>query len=698
MVATRLFERLSRAVGLGVMLSSFWATTALAQITSTWTNPNGGSFSDVGNWNNGVPGGNDTAAFSLPNSYIVNIDGSAQNAGLLLDTTTGTSNVNFNLTGSDYTLTNGAAIGQSSGSNDNLTISGAGSFNPYALQIAGSPSAQAVPAAQGSLTVNGSMNVTLMAVGASFGYAYSEIQGGQGTLNLNDGCNLTAGNLLADDGGSGSAINFNGGTLTVGSISVNGSRVALSAIGDGTHTAVLNVGSGNIYSTPLRISQNATVNFNAPGYTLNVDDIQRDTGGANPGTFNFIAGVLKLNNAGLVVSPTGQVGASIDLTGQRSVNVVPSDPTVGTTVGTSDPDSGALSISGGALSTYTLTTNAGGTTTFNSGNLTISIGGLAIGPTGVNGGANIGGVMTTTLNEHSSIIVAGATTVANNYGLTLNGGYLQTSTFTNNGGAATFASGNVTMYGGDLHVGSTGFNTAPSAVTPTVTLNAYDGWLLYGSGTTFVDSNSSLTINGGSLDTPYLVTNGGTSTFTSGYLSIRNGNLHIGPTGLNGVANFSLDSSGVIDVAGATIVDSGFSFTLNGGSLDTGTFTNNGGAATFNSGRLNINSGNLTVGNSEDLNTATTTINRGSSISLNGATTINSSGSLIINGGGLVTGTFVNNGGAATFNSGGFGVSGDLAIGNAGLNGGNSSARLRPSAAMGPSTSTEPPASRPVSA
>ncbi len=54
-------------------------------VTTKWTNPAGGSFSDPANWDNGVPGSADTAQYDLTNNGVTQVTGSFDTDTILLN-------------------------------------------------------------------------------------------------------------------------------------------------------------------------------------------------------------------------------------------------------------------------------------------------------------------------------------------------------------------------------------------------------------------------------------------------------------------------------------------------------------------------------------------------------------------------------------------------------------------------------------
>jgi hypothetical protein len=70
-----------------------------------WTNSDGGLFSEIGNWDSGVPGSSDYALFPLSDDYTVDFSSSVTNNGLYFTAGGGTLSLNVG-SGNEYYLAN----------------------------------------------------------------------------------------------------------------------------------------------------------------------------------------------------------------------------------------------------------------------------------------------------------------------------------------------------------------------------------------------------------------------------------------------------------------------------------------------------------------------------------------------------------------------------------------------------------------
>lgn len=87
------------------MAASFFHSTRLPAVTNTWTNVNGGSWNDIGNWLGGIPGGAasiaDFSTLALSSSQTVTLDANQAVGGLIFGDFSG-------VPANDWTLANGA--------------------------------------------------------------------------------------------------------------------------------------------------------------------------------------------------------------------------------------------------------------------------------------------------------------------------------------------------------------------------------------------------------------------------------------------------------------------------------------------------------------------------------------------------------------------------------------------------------------
>ncbi len=135
---------------------------------------------------------------------------------------------------------------------------------------------------------------------------------------------------------------------------------------------------------------------------------------------------------------------------------------------------------------------------------------------------------------------------------------------------------------------------------------------------TIVTAGSSLSLEGGTLDTSTLTNSGGSFHFDHGVLLLANDNLEIGNNGITNPGGVVIGNSSVISASGELTITDGHSVNLNGGQLIAGRVAGNG-PLNFTSGELTIYSGDLTAGPGGQLNPASDLfVGTGSSINLLG--------------------------------------------------------------------------------
>jgi fibronectin-binding autotransporter adhesin len=202
------------ALGIGLILG---IVPTNAQTTSNWISPTGGTFSDDGNWDAGVPGMDDVAEIALPGAaFSVDFTNSVSNDRLLLRS----GNVTFNLGGNTYELLNPESgqfatdvsvhVGMQAGDDALLTLLG-GSLLSNKVHIADSAGSK------GAIEV-GANAIWNNAVGFYIGV------GGEGAMVVRDGgsvstafataLGLQAGSegtlTITGSDGNGNASNWNG--------------------------------------------------------------------------------------------------------------------------------------------------------------------------------------------------------------------------------------------------------------------------------------------------------------------------------------------------------------------------------------------------------------------------------------------------------------------------------------------------------
>ncbi|RYD71160.1 MAG: hypothetical protein EOP84_25380, partial [Verrucomicrobiaceae bacterium] len=181
-----------RVVAVSVIANVVIAT-GLAQTPSVWNNPLGGDITTPANWTGPVVSATQAGAFTLNNTYNVNV----LNDLTVLDLGVNAGNVSLVV-----------AAGKTLGFNGTLQVasgavgilSGPGAIGPVRLSISGTLHADTVVnLATGTSTANGGL-----VIGKS----------SAGTLNVANGAvlNATAG-ILVGDGGTRGTINQTGGTV-----------------------------------------------------------------------------------------------------------------------------------------------------------------------------------------------------------------------------------------------------------------------------------------------------------------------------------------------------------------------------------------------------------------------------------------------------------------------------------------------------
>ena len=518
-------------------------------------------------------------------------------------------------------------------------------------------------------------------------------------------------NLNPDSDGSGAGqVVINGGfdVWSVGSYSgynasPNDFNINGGVLVNGTVTQIANTA---VISGDLNISSTGT--FDSSG-DLTVQDINVAAGG----DFNYIYGDLHLTNGDITVAEGGLFGAVFDANTNSNIQVV------NLTVGTADAASGVVNQSISRITVdNTLTINQGGS-------YNITGGALEAGSI-----VNDGQILVDTDNIYRGIESAG--NIVNNGQLTLATGEIQAADIVNNG--------QFDFTGGRIHLTNAGITMADGG------LIGKDVTLIYGGrervqavsqivGTADVDSGSvtveefgrntidtSLTINaggsynlaGGSLTAGEIINNGGSFTFTDGYLNLTNSGIDVVSGGLLGnelildyTSPTNPDGTPVIDalgnnetisrsirattlsvgtavadsgsvsqtsnsmtIADALTINAGGSYHLDGGSLTAGSITNNGGSFQFTDGNLTVTNSNFTIGQSGPLGTTDVVLSQsGDSLSIenDNILTIEADSSLTINSGARVSAGSIVTQGNLIFNAGTLNLtSSDLLIGSGG--------------------------------
>ena len=424
-------------------------------------------------------------------------------------------------------------------------------------------------------------------------------------------------------------------------------------------------------------------------------------------------------------------GAKLDIAGGINVGDFAVGPGVGTlvinggTVETVDIeissmfgaltfDGGTLEVSG-SLSTFSATAQNVGNGAGDAAVMNLT------GGSNISGGLNVDSDATVNLSGGFHSIGGTGIDLAGGGDLNLLDGFLFVSSIT--GGTIGWTSGSIS-YGTDLTIETGGrLGASVTLSDKSLQLNGTNAALtIDATGTLIVDKTSL-----GSLSAKSITNSGGTFKFNKGSITITDGDLTIGANDLiavsGGGTNVTLNDGDVLSVAkstmdGTTTIDSGYTLTIDGGTFTTDNLTVNGkvryvdGTITTGSQALVIGSGS--GGGNIDAPQASTTLNLNdsgsagdsiitdSSVTIDSGYTVNVSGGflqsgfgdltnngtltitddggvfasgstvnnsiLTLNGGSLSTNTITNTG-TFTFESGTLSVlSGDLEIGDNGIN------------------------------
>jgi len=469
---------------------------------------------------------------------------------------------------------------------------------------------------------------------------------GSGEFDLNGGT-ATLGPIYGF--GSSSVFNFNGGTLRP-----NASQASMNqpAFMSGLTTA--NVRNGG-----------AIIDTNGFNVTIAQPLVHSTISGDNAtdgGLIKLGAGTLTLTGVSTYNGPTSVFGGTLLVqagtggydTNSTAFTILGAGSTLGTvgtgpfiidggtsmyvTAGGQFAPSDSLTVGKSISSGDTLVIDGAGSTATLPQNASFTL--------GVSG--SFGGSGTLTVSNNATFIVgAGGTSNIVSGTININGGIVDLKTLNDTGGSnvtVNFNSGSLSFIG-DLHVGVGGFLGQGLTLDPSKVLTL--------SGTTTIDQFETLTLSGGALSTGNLVNNG-TFNFKSGTLNITgSGGLTIGSGGALG-SSYTVPAGANLNVVNATVVNSGSSLTINGGSFSTGSL-GNFGFITSN-GSLTTTSG---IGN---LPGATIQISGGTFTTVG----VDNSGSLIVDGGDVTSGLLANRAGAIFY----IGQNMTATIGSASLNAG----------------------------
>ncbi len=618
--------------GTALLAILFAASAVLPARAQTWDG--GGTdnnWTTANNWNpNGAPLNNGTANVSF--------------AGATRPTPTvnapySVNSITFVSGAASFTI-GGTALGTGAGgiinnddslqsiSTSDLFVSGPQSWN----SAAGALSVLANIQGDGPLTVTGSFATTLGSGSSFISLTDALVKNGSGiasvvgTLSAAGGLTINAGTLqlgssdrLADT----QNVTVSGGTLDLQSNSDAINLLTLisgSVSGTGTLSAAVahDVRSGTISaklggSAGLFKSTAGTVNLTAKGSYAGETQIQAGTLalGSNevlPNTSNVLVngGTLDISTRTETINSVGLVSGSI--TG-----------TTGALIGTDYTVSNGM-ISARLVGTAGLTKQSAGTVTLSGAN-------LYTGLTSVFGG---------------TLALGASNVLDNSSNLTVSGGTLDLSTFSDFVGAVTLTSGSITGTGtltgssysvesGSVSAKLGGSAALTKSAAGTVTLSAANtytgltsvlaGTLALGASNVLADSGN-ITVSGGTLalssfsDTVNAVTlTGGSLTGTTGTLTGSAYNVESGSitAKLGGTADLTKTSAGTVTLSGANtytgltsvlagtlalgasnvLADSG-NITVSGGTLALSSFSDTVNAVTLTGGSLTGTTGTLT--------------------------------------------------------------------------------------------------------
>lgn len=315
---------------------------------------------------------------------------------------------------------------------------------------------------------------------------------------------------------------------------------------------------------------------------------------------------------------------------------------------------GAYALMSGQDSLYvdSIDNSQGGGFQFSAGSLTLRNSGLTIDTAGLlSDSVNISSAKSLSLlNDHVIALGSGSS-------LALTGGALRAGQVDNSaGGTVSFSSGNLALTNSGLDISTTGLLGDNLSLGASSAVSVSDALTIGATGT--VDLNGGF-LTAGSIDNSA----GGNFNFTSGYLTLTNSDVTVGPGGLmgstlalNGNRSLILDNNQlIIGATGAVSLDGGL---LTVSSID----NSSGGSFNFNSGDLRLTNSDLTVGPGGLLPNLSLTANRNVFVDVNRQLVISGGGSVDLSGGNLATGGIdTTGGGTFIFNSG------NLTLTNSGL-------------------------------
>ena len=579
-----------------------FASLAIGQTVSIWTNTGGSDYQQSANWSNGIPLDSTYRAVIMPGFTSSQLNPTNVTAGgatlITINNNTsgvtvgalsffgnfdnlgsqfaGTATLNFTGAGSNLTVINSIEIngGDTLAFNGDLVFQGIPTIG-YILIGDGTstnggildptiPGAGTLNLNSGSLSfdyTNAGGNSSIMVIGQSPGNVGTVNQGSSsgGAVTVATGADLIVGNV----GGSGTYNVTNGSILQTGS---SGSGAYYIILGNGNNsTGVLNISDNSQFnlngpSTYLYVGEGGSGTINqgtvgqSGGPTVNVNSSSEvDVGEASAGVYNLNAGTLNVNN-----TANFWIGRDVG----------------GTTTGVMNQAGGSLNVASGA----TFVVGAAGSGQYN----------LTAGTATFTGVLIVGNSGDGVLNQSGNSTLTAVQTVDIGRDFSFSGG--KTGVYNLLGGTALFEQsfflGDIPLSTGNGTINQSGGSLTTQGMAADIgiyTTGAYNlsggtadfqAGLTVGAFGTLNQTGGTLTTEGAAAVTGTYIMAGGSSTFNNslsigGELDLNGGTLQVD---LN-----QISASGIVNLGGGTLKLTGssatpFQYSFNG-SLTGGTST-----------------------------------------------------------------------------------------------------------------------------